>query len=160
MAGRSQEQCSLLCALLSNDRMDGMTASQTARQLARAELTRAIKEAATRQLAETGAAALSLRAVARDLGLASSALYRYFPSRDALLTALIIDAFNAVGAAAESGRSPPLPPIRAPGGLPHAGRSASGPWPTRTSSPWSTARPSPATRPRPTRSTPPPGSPA
>ncbi|GAA1190195.1 AcrR family transcriptional regulator [Kitasatospora gansuensis] len=79
-----------------------MTASQTARQLARAELTRAIKEAATRQLAETGAAALSLRAVARDLGLASSALYRYFPSRDALLTALIIDAFNAIGAAAET----------------------------------------------------------
>ncbi|WP_406192545.1 TetR/AcrR family transcriptional regulator [Kitasatospora sp. NBC_01560] len=86
-----------------------MTASQTARQLARAELTRAIKEAATRQLAETGAAALSLRAVARDLGLASSALYRYFPSRDALLTALIIDAFNAVGAAAESGAESAAP---------------------------------------------------
>ncbi|WP_035842359.1 TetR/AcrR family transcriptional regulator [Kitasatospora azatica] len=86
-----------------------MTASQTARQLARAELTRAIKEAATRQLAETGAAALSLRAVARDLGLASSALYRYFPSRDALLTALIIDAFNAVGAAAESGAASAAP---------------------------------------------------
>ncbi|WP_457034066.1 TetR/AcrR family transcriptional regulator [Kitasatospora sp. P5_F3] len=79
-----------------------MTASQTARQLARAELTRAIKESATRQLSETGAAGLSLRAVARDLGLASSALYRYFPSRDALLTALIIDAFNAIGAAAET----------------------------------------------------------
>ncbi|WP_405015847.1 TetR/AcrR family transcriptional regulator [Kitasatospora sp. NBC_00070] len=79
-----------------------MTASQTARQLARAELTRAIKASATRQLGETGAAALSLRAVARDLGLASSALYRYFPSRDALLTALIVDAFNAIGAAAEA----------------------------------------------------------
>lgn len=86
-----------------------MTASQTARQLARAELTRAIKEAATRQLAETGAAALSLRAVARDLGLASSALYRYFPSRDALLTALIVDAFNAIGAAAESGAASAAP---------------------------------------------------
>lgn len=86
-----------------------MTASQTARQLARAELTRAIKEAATRQLAETGAAALSLRAVARDLGLASSALYRYFPSRDALLTVLIVDAFNAVGAAAESGAAAAAP---------------------------------------------------
>lgn len=82
--------------------MGAMTASQTARQLARAELIRAIKESATRQLSETGAAALSLRAVARDLGLASSALYRYFPSRDALLTALIIDAFNAIGAAAET----------------------------------------------------------
>ncbi|MFE6750704.1 TetR/AcrR family transcriptional regulator [Kitasatospora purpeofusca] len=87
-----------------------MTASHTARQLARAELTRAIKEAATRRLAETGAAALSLRAVARDLGLASSALYRYFPSRDALLTALIVDAFNALGAAAESAAAVPADP--------------------------------------------------
>ncbi|MFJ9519975.1 TetR/AcrR family transcriptional regulator [Kitasatospora sp. NPDC101801] len=87
-----------------------MTASQTARQLARAELTRAIKASATRQLGETGAAALSLRAVARDLGLASSALYRYFPSRDALLTALIVDAFNAIGAAAEAAAVGPAAP--------------------------------------------------
>jgi AcrR family transcriptional regulator len=74
-----------------------MTASQTARQRARAELTREIKEEARRQVAEMGAARLSLRAVARELGLASSALYRYFPSRDDLLTALIIDAYDALG---------------------------------------------------------------
>ena len=43
----------------------------------------------------------ALRAVARDLGMVSSALYRYFPSRDDLLTALIIDAYNALGDAAE-----------------------------------------------------------
>jgi len=49
-----------------------------------------------------GAPALSLRAVARDLGMVSSAVYRYFESRDALLTALIVDAFDAVGAAAEA----------------------------------------------------------
>ncbi|MEY4224482.1 MAG: hypothetical protein RIS33_1416, partial [Actinomycetota bacterium] len=48
-----------------------------------------------------GAAGLSLRAVARDLGMVSSAVYRYFPSRDDLLTALIIDAYDAFGAAAE-----------------------------------------------------------
>jgi len=77
-------------------------ASQTARQRARAELTREIKEAARRQLAETGAPQLSLRAVARELGLVSSALYRYFPSRDDLLTALIIDAYNSLGEAAEA----------------------------------------------------------
>lgn len=77
-------------------------ASQTARQRARAELTREIKEAARRQLAETGAPQLSLRAVARELGLVSSALYRYFPSRDDLLTALIIDAYDSVGEAAET----------------------------------------------------------
>jgi AcrR family transcriptional regulator len=48
-----------------------------------------------------GAEQLSLRAIARELGMVSSALYRYFPSRDELLTALIIDAYDAVGAAAE-----------------------------------------------------------
>jgi AcrR family transcriptional regulator len=77
-------------------------ASQTARQRARAELTREIKEAARRQLAESGAPQLSLRAVARELGLVSSALYRYFPSRDDLLTALIIDAYDALGERAEA----------------------------------------------------------
>ena len=51
--------------------------------------------------AERGAAGLSLRAVARDLGMASSAIYRYFPSRDALLTALIIESYDALGDACE-----------------------------------------------------------
>jgi AcrR family transcriptional regulator len=44
---------------------------------------------------------LSLRAVARELGMVSSAVYRYFPSRDDLLTALIIDGYNDIGTAAE-----------------------------------------------------------
>lgn len=74
-----------------------MTAIQTARERARIELTREIKDEARRQLAASGASGLSLRAVARELGMASSALYRYFPSRDELLTALIIDAYNALG---------------------------------------------------------------
>jgi len=73
----------------------------TARQRARAELTREIKEEARRQLAATGADGLSLRAVARQLGMVSSAIYRYYPSRDDLLTALIIDAYDAIGEAAE-----------------------------------------------------------
>ncbi|HSZ43142.1 MAG TPA: TetR/AcrR family transcriptional regulator [Trebonia sp.] len=77
-------------------------ASTTARERARAELTREIKEEAKRQLAVAGADGLSLRAVARSLGLVSSALYRYFPSRDDLLTALIIDAYNSLGTAVES----------------------------------------------------------
>jgi AcrR family transcriptional regulator len=67
----------------------------------RAELTREITDAARRQLASDGAAALSLRAVARELGMASSAVYRYFPSRDDLLTTLIVHAYDALGAAAE-----------------------------------------------------------
>lgn len=71
------------------------------RSRARAEVTAAIKEEARRQLASEGAARLSLRAVARELGMVSSALYRYFPGRDELLTALIVDAYDAVGLAAE-----------------------------------------------------------
>jgi AcrR family transcriptional regulator len=78
-----------------------MNAGRTARDRARAELTREIKDTARRQLATDGAERLSLRAVSRELGMVSSALYRYFPSRDDLLTALIIDAYDALGAAAE-----------------------------------------------------------
>ena len=72
-----------------------------ARERARAELTQEIKAAARARLAKDGASGLSLRAVSRDLGMVSSALYRYFPSRDELLTALIIDAYDALGVAAE-----------------------------------------------------------
>ena len=72
-----------------------------ARARVRAELTREITEVARARVAADGAAALSLRAVARDLGMASSAVYRYFPSRDALLTALIIEAYDALGDAVD-----------------------------------------------------------
>ncbi|MFD8702809.1 TetR/AcrR family transcriptional regulator [Kitasatospora sp. NPDC059648] len=78
-----------------------MPAIRTARERAREELTREIKQEARRQLASAGAQQLSLRAVARELGMASSALYRYFASRDELLTALIIDAYTELGEAAE-----------------------------------------------------------
>jgi len=67
----------------------------------RAEMADEIKAIARRHLA-SGGANLSLRAVARDLGVVSSALYRYFPSRDDLLTALIIDAYDALGSAVEA----------------------------------------------------------
>jgi AcrR family transcriptional regulator len=73
-----------------------------ARARARIEVTAAIKDEARRQLASEGAAKLSLRAVARELGMVSSALYRYFPSRDDLLTALIIDAYDSLGESAEA----------------------------------------------------------
>ncbi|MEV0650889.1 TetR/AcrR family transcriptional regulator [Phytomonospora sp. NPDC050363] len=78
-----------------------MSAPRTARERARAELTQAIKDAARRQLGEVGPRALSLRAVARELGMVSSAVYRYFAGIDDLLTALIIDSYNAVGEKAE-----------------------------------------------------------
>ena len=79
-----------------------MTTIRGARERARIEVTAAIKDEARKQLAGEGASKLSLRAVARELGMVSSALYRYFPSRDDLLTALIVDAYDAIGAAAEA----------------------------------------------------------
>ena len=76
----------------------------------RAEMTEEIKSVARRHLATDGAD-LSLRAVARDLGMASSAVYRYFASRDELLTALIIDAYDAVGEAAEQASAAQTDPL-------------------------------------------------
>jgi AcrR family transcriptional regulator len=82
----------------------------SARERVRAELTAEITDAARRQLAEVGAAALSLRAVAREVGMVSSAVYRYFPSRDDLLTRLIIDGYDDLGAAGEAADDPTAPP--------------------------------------------------
>lgn len=68
----------------------------------RAETTAAIIRLARRQVETRGAANLSLREIARDLDMASSAIYRYFESRDQLLTVLIIDAYDQLGAVVES----------------------------------------------------------
>ncbi len=97
-----QEHCSDIDVALSSWQTDRMPPSTGLRARLRAELTGEIKDEARRQLAEEGAPGLSLRAVTRALGMSSSAIYRYFPSRDDLLTALIVDAYDAVGAAAES----------------------------------------------------------
>ncbi|MGW2668350.1 TetR/AcrR family transcriptional regulator [Streptomyces sp. NPDC001272] len=61
----------------------------------------AVKEAARRQLVERGAAALSLEDVARAAGLGLAEVEAVFPHRDDLLTALVIDAYDASGAAME-----------------------------------------------------------
>lgn len=69
-----------------------------------------ILDAGRRELAEHGADGLSLRAVAREVGLVSSAVYRYVSSKDELLTALIIEAYDDVGEVAEKaagGRTTP-----------------------------------------------------
>ncbi len=79
------------------------TPASGTRARVRAALTDEIKTIARRHLAERGAESLSLRAVARDQGMVSSAIYRYFPSRDHLLTALIVDSYESVGRAAEDG---------------------------------------------------------
>jgi AcrR family transcriptional regulator len=73
-------------------------ARQRVREAVRADI---VSEARS-QMAEVGAGMLSLRSVARELGMASSAMYRYFASRDELLTALIIEAYDSVGDAVDA----------------------------------------------------------
>lgn len=77
---------------------------------ARVATTREIVEEARRQLAEQGSTGLSLRSVARAVGMVSSAVYRYFPSREELLTTLIVEAYDAVGERAEGARDPAASP--------------------------------------------------
>lgn len=70
---------------------------QTPRERARAQTIADIVRLGREHLAVDGAAGLSLRAVARDLGVVSSAVYRYVENRDELLTLLLIDAFGELG---------------------------------------------------------------
>lgn len=83
----------------------------------RAALEAEIQAVAGRHLATYGAAGISLRAIAREMGMASSAIYRYVESRDELLTRLIIAAFDSLGDAVEGdlaagGDVPPLARFR------------------------------------------------
>lgn len=63
-----------------------------------------IVELGRRHLIEHGAAGLSLRAIARDLGMVSSAVYRYVSSRDELLTLLVVDAYTDLADAVDHAR--------------------------------------------------------
>ena len=76
----------------------------TRRARLRADTVGEIKAAALAQLREVGAGQLSLRAVATGLGMSPAGLYRYFDGRDALLTALIADVFDALADAVEQAR--------------------------------------------------------
>lgn len=68
----------------------------------RAENREAILAAARQEIAEHGGGGLSMRAVARAVDLVSSAVYRYFPTREALLTELIVESYGHLGAALEA----------------------------------------------------------
>lgn len=81
------------------------------RQDSRMRIEREIVEVGRRHLVTEGAAGLSLRAIARDLGMVSSAVYRYVASRDDLLTLLIVDAYTDLADAVDD-----------------TGASATGPW--------------------------------
>ncbi len=89
--------------------MPTRSTARTVRQRAREQLTAEIVAEARRQLADVGPSALSLRAVARGLGMVSSAVYRYVASRDELLTLLIVEAYDALGEAVETGEAAAAP---------------------------------------------------
>ncbi len=76
-------------------------AAPSRRQRVHDATTEEIKGVARQLMRDGGTSSLNLRAVAREMGMTPSALYRYFPSRDAILTALVTDAYDAVGQAVE-----------------------------------------------------------
>lgn len=89
----------------------------TLRERRRAQVVTEVRAAAHRQLETVGPAGLSLREVAREVGMAVSALYRYYASRDALLTDLLVRAFDshadAVEAASADVTGDPMGSVRA-----------------------------------------------
>jgi AcrR family transcriptional regulator len=86
--------------------------SSTPRQRFRVQIREEIKQAALGQLAQSGPAGLSVNAIGKELGVTGPALYRYFASRDALLTELVIDAYTDLAAALRAAIH--NPPSRAP----------------------------------------------
>ncbi|MGX9792065.1 TetR/AcrR family transcriptional regulator [Mycobacterium sp. MMS18-G62] len=74
------------------------------RQETRERTEKQIIELGRRHLVTDGAAGLSLRAIARDLGMVSSAVYRYVANRDDLLTLLLVDAYSELADAVDRAR--------------------------------------------------------
>ncbi|MEU0695686.1 TetR/AcrR family transcriptional regulator [Streptomyces niveus] len=79
-----------------------ISARPSLRERRRAAATQEILDAAESQLAEDGPAALSLRGVARSLGMTVQALYHYFPSRDSLVTSLVAKAYDDLADAVQA----------------------------------------------------------
>ena len=96
--------------------MPGMPAPELPpmRERYRAHVRHEVKQAALRQLAEAGPAAVSVSAIGKQLGVSGPALYRYFASRDDLITELVIDAYHDLADALSAAAS------RAPGPDPRA----------------------------------------
>ena len=88
--GINQERCS---------RFSVMLAVMGKRDEARAETTEKILEAARAEVVRVGGVGLSMRSVAREVGMVSSAIYRYFPTREDLLTAMILESYAALAEA-------------------------------------------------------------
>ncbi len=78
--------------------------TQTRRERARDATREEILSTAWKQIGEVGAVGLSLRGIAREMGMTAPGLYRYYKDRDALVTALLMDAFTSFTASLEAGR--------------------------------------------------------
>jgi AcrR family transcriptional regulator len=81
-----------------------VTVTQTRRERIRFATIEEIKSTAWKQVADQGAASLSLRAIAREMGMTAPGLYRYYKDRDALVTALLMDAFDSFSDSLETAR--------------------------------------------------------
>lgn len=100
------DECALACctlsrAVLSFLWLDGPV-PPTSRAERRRDVETRIVEVGRRHLATEGAAGLSLRAVTRELGMVSSAVYRYVANRDELLTLLVVDAYTELADAVDA----------------------------------------------------------
>ena len=85
-------------------------AAKSPRRRYREQVRDEIKAHAWTQVAATGAAALSLNAIARQMGMSGPALYRYFRNRDELITELVLDAYRDLSATCRAAVTPGDPP--------------------------------------------------
>ncbi|MGV9386436.1 TetR/AcrR family transcriptional regulator [Nonomuraea sp. NPDC003707] len=92
--------------------MEGATPRR--RDRVRAETSSEIKSIALKHLTANGADAVSLRGIAREMGMTAGAIYRYFDTRDDLITALIADSYASLADVMEaaSGSAPVSDPVR------------------------------------------------
>ncbi|MFK0235251.1 TetR/AcrR family transcriptional regulator [Streptomyces vinaceus] len=70
--------------------------TETPRERYRQQVREEVKDKAWQQIAGSGASALSLNAIAKQMGMSGPALYRYFANRDELITELIRDAYRSL----------------------------------------------------------------
>lgn len=73
-----------------------MTETASPRERYRTQVRDEIKAHAREQIAAAGASAISLNAIAKQMGMRGPSLYRYFAGRDELITALVLDAYRSV----------------------------------------------------------------
>ena len=85
---------------------DAPTPPAGRRERTRAATVAEIKATALRQMREQGTTNLRFSDVAREMGMTAPALYRYFADRDALLTALIVDAWSDLAATLDAASDP------------------------------------------------------